>query len=207
MAKERKLSEAEITRTENLEMQAARLESEGYTARKRVIPLTKANVYAFLLYIPFGIVFTLIYHFVGGSFLLTFTHPVGLLVFVVAFIVLIVIHEGLHGFTWGLFCKNKFKSIQFGFIWKYLTPYCSCLEPLRFSAYILGCLMPLMVLGVGFFVVAAITKNHYLFYYANANVIGAGGDISIALMLLRNRKALIIDHPTECGFYAFEKQA
>jgi hypothetical protein len=205
--KEQKLSKAEIARIKNFAVQAARLESEGYTAEKRVISLVKANIYAFLLYLPFGIIFILIYYLVGGSFLPAFIRPVDFLIFLAVFIILIVVHEGLHGFIWGLFCKNKFKSIQFGFIVKSFTPYCSCLEPLRFGAYLLVGLMPLIVLGIGFFVVAVITKNSSLFYLANINVICAGGDIMIALMLLRHKKAIIIDHPTEGGFYAFEKQA
>lgn len=37
------------------------------------------------------------------------------------------------------------------------------------------------------------------------NIIAAGGDTSIALMLLKHKNAMIIDHPTECGFWAFRK--
>ena len=36
-------------------------------------------------------------------------------------------------------------------------------------------------------------------------MVSAGGDTTIALMLIRRRRSLIIDHPTKCGFTAFEK--
>jgi hypothetical protein len=73
-------------------------------------------------------------------------------------------------------------------------------------AYLLGVLTPLIVLGIGIFVASLFTGNCYLFYLANVNTICAGGDIMVALMLFGHRKAIFIDHPTECGFCAFEKQ-
>ena len=205
--KEHKPTKAEAERIENYSKQAARLESEGYTATKCVVSILKANVYALFLFIPFGLVFSLIFYSAGGSFVPDISHIQiwNLLLLLVVFFALIIVHEGLHGLTWALFCKAKFKSIQFGIIPSNLTPYCTCLEPLGFKAYLLGALMPLLVLGIGSIIIAAATKNCYWFYFANIAALTAGGDIYVALMLLRHKKALVLDHPTECGFYAFEK--
>ena len=59
----------------------------------------------------------------------------------------IILHELIHGLTFLLFCKNGFKSIEFGIMWKYLAPYCHCKEPLPVRPYIIGALMPAIVLG------------------------------------------------------------
>lgn len=45
-------------------------------------------------------------------------------------IALIVIHELIHGLTWGYFAKNCLKSIDLGMIWTMLTPYCTDAEHL-----------------------------------------------------------------------------
>jgi hypothetical protein len=204
--KEQKLTKAEIVRNENFEAQTASMGADGFTAIKCSVPILKANLMAFLLYIPFGVVFTLIYYFAGGTFTNIDMRSLNFLIVIPVILVFIVVHEGLHGLAWGIFCKNKFRSIQFGILSGSMTPYCACLEPLKFGAYITGGLMPLAVLGIGCFVVAAVTKNDMLFYWANFNVICAGGDITIALMQLKHTKAIILDLPTECGFMAFEKQ-
>ena len=39
------------------------------------------------------------------------------------------------------------KDIEFGVMWKYLTPYCTCRKSLKRGQYITGNLMPTIVLG------------------------------------------------------------
>jgi hypothetical protein len=61
----------------------------------------------------------------------------------VGFIVLIaltgiILHELIHGITWAKYTKDGFKSIRFGVLWKFLTPYCHCKEPLLVKHYIIG---------------------------------------------------------------------
>jgi hypothetical protein len=155
------------------------------------------------------VIYTLLFHVTGGSFLpktVTLSYH-DLFYMLILLVILVVVHEGLHGLTWAVFCKNRFKSIQFGLILSSLTPYCTCLEPLGFKTYLLGGMMPLMVLGFGSFGISLITGSCYWFYFACVATLTAGGDITIALMLLQHRDALLLDHPTECGFYAFEKES
>ena len=39
-------------------------------------------------------------------------------------------------------------NMKFGVIWKMLTPYCHCKEPLKVGQYILGGVMPAVILGI-----------------------------------------------------------
>ena len=38
------------------------------------------------------------------------------------------------------------------------------------------------------------------------NILSAGGDTTIGLLLLKYKDGLFIDHPTDCGFVAFTEQ-
>lgn len=64
-------------------------------------------------------------------------------------LMLTVVHELIHGITWGIFAEKHFQSINFGVIWKMLTLYCHCSVPLKKWQYVLGAAMPTLVLGAG----------------------------------------------------------
>jgi len=213
--KERKLTKAEARRVENFAVLSERLQSEGYKVTKCDVSAAKVNIYTLVLFIPFGIVYWLLFRLTGTPLInievIDYFDNVAVLIavaigiYVVSSAIMIVVHEALHGLTWALFCKNRFQSIQFGIIPRNLMAYCTCLEPLDFKAYLVGAMMPLVVLGFGVFAVSLITGSLYWFLFANFATLGAGGDMSIVLMLLGHRQALLLDHPTEPGFYAFEK--
>lgn len=176
----------------------------GYTENSGTITVAKANIYALLTAGPIALICFIIYIRKWGSIVLEFT-PATTLLFFISIIACIVIHEFLHGITWSLFCKEGFKSISFGVMWKSLTPYCNCKEPLNFKAYLTGGLMPLLILGILLFIVSLFTGNSLLMNLSMINILCAGGDTTIALLLCKYKDALFIDHPTDCGFVAFTK--
>ena len=94
-------------------------------------------------------------------------------------------------------------------IWKYLTPYCTCKAPLAKNHYVIGTLMPTLVLGVGLGVVGILLANPLCFYLGFAMLLGGGGDVIIVLKLLahksRAQETICLDHPYECGVVVFEK--
>ena len=132
---------------------------------------------------------------------------VDLLFAFLAFVVLTVVHELVHGLTWSLFAKSGWKSVSFGVIWKYLTPYCPCNEALSSSAYIVGALMPTLVLGILPVLAAYATGSLFLLVVGLLMILGGGGDLTIALKMLRFKpdggEVLYLDHPYECGLVAF----
>ena len=60
----------------------------------------------------------------------------------------LIIHELIHGFFFAIFSKNKFKSIKFGLVLKKGYAYCKCKEILRTNQYVVGLLMPTIILGI-----------------------------------------------------------
>ncbi|OFY55278.1 MAG: hypothetical protein A2Y87_11880 [Bacteroidetes bacterium RBG_13_46_8] len=118
----------------------------------------------------------------------------------------IVLHELIHGLAFLLFCKNGIKSIEFGIMWKYLSPYCHCKEPLRVSPYIIGALMPAVVLGFIPAGIGLITGKFIALAFGMIFSIAAGGDFLIVWLLRGQPKdSLVLDHESKVGCYILEK--
>lgn len=204
---ERKLTAAEQRRKEHFEELKAGLERDGYTARNLTISVVRANVLAIVLMLPFVILFLFWYVCVNDT-LGEKLSQLQFLLMPVLLIVLMVAHELIHGLVWGCFADSGFKAIEFGMIWSALTPYCTCTKPLKRWQYILGSVMPTIVLGFGLGIVAIYTKQNLLCYLSLLMILGGGGDFCIIIKLLRHRfkgEKIYCDHPYECGLVVFER--
>jgi hypothetical protein len=210
--KERKLSKKEIQRKEHFEKLCTDMEQKGYTAKPTTFGVVKANILAIVIMLPFAILFARIYFLVNHMIEFWISGNKTLLVlwgFFALIIVLAVMHELIHGFTWGIFAKSHFKSIEFGVIWSMLTPYCTCSEPLKKWQYLLGGAMPTLILGFALAAVSAALNSIFLFFLSELMIISGGGDFLIILKMLLylsgGADTVYYDHPTECGFVVFEK--
>jgi len=119
----------------------------------------------------------------------------------------IVLHELLHGLTWSFYAKKRWKSIKFGVMWKFLTPYCHCKEPLQLYPYRLGSIMPAIVLGLIPSLIALIFGHVGLMVFGFFFTFAAGGDFLI-LWLLRHEKSTVFvqDHPDKIGCIVLEEE-
>ena len=210
--KDRALSEAEQRRLDHFEKVKQDLLDQGYTVKELTIGIVRANVYVLLMAIPVLIVtlvpFFLLHH--GEPFLTAHSFR-GLLLELLALLVLVVVHELIHGLTWGICSQNHFKDIEFGFMKEYLTPYCTCSVPLGKGQYVLGALMPLITLGIIPAVIAIITGWFPLLFLSIVMILAAGGDVMIVAKLLSYhtdaKEMLIYDHPTQAGSVVFERRS
>ncbi|MBR2577388.1 MAG: DUF3267 domain-containing protein [Erysipelotrichaceae bacterium] len=201
----RKLSAAEQRRAEAFEALAAKLEEEGYTRKEKTVGIVKANVISLVAMIPvFAIGFFLFFHINAPSSI-----DFNGLFLLVAMLVLVVVHELLHGITWSLFTENHWKDIEFGFMKELLTPYCTCRVPLKKPAYLAGSLMPLIVLGIIPFFVSLFNGSFNLLMISLVMILAATGDIIIVIMMLAHKsdagEVIFLDHPYKAGFVVFEK--
>ena len=208
MAEERRLSKDEERRSKLFAEVSSKLSEEGYSELELTTTAAMGNilgtVIGFLFALPFIIPFTLL----NGWFRRDEPdHPAVFVLCLFIFLVSIVIHELIHGFTWGIFAPHHFKSVAFGVIWQALTPYCSCKEPLKPAHYIAGLLMPCITLGVIPAVIAIITGNSLIMMYAALMIICAGGDLFILCLIIkkkpRKKDVLFLDHPTAIGLVCF----
>ncbi len=179
--------------------------------RKVAINIVSANVFSIVLLIVSGVVFIVPFYLIWGEADLGSGRSVfGLagLWLLIAFFAGIVVHELLHGITWACYAKSGWKSISFGVMWKLLTPYCHCNEPMGVKAYLAGALMPLLVLGIIPAVVSLIIGSTVLLGWGILFIAAASGDIWMSWLLTKeDPESTILDHPTEAGFYVFDKEA
>ena len=210
MSKKRQYTNAEMKRLEYFNKLEEDLTNAGYNKKDLTFSALKANIegvlYGVLLTIPFIVAFLLLRdsskEFTDFDKLM-FSHA-----FIVVFLVLIVIHELIHGATWGIFATNHYKSISLGVMLSSLTPYCTCREPLKKSHYITGTIMPCLVLGIIPSVIAVIISSMGLLAVGLLMIVTAGGDILVIILLLKNKaseNAIYIDHPTDIGLVVFDK--
>ena len=112
----------------------------------------------------------------------------------------IIAHEMLHGLGWSFYAKKGWKSISFGVVWKYLTPYCHCSEPLPIQRYCFGSMLPALVLGILPAIVAMLAGNILLMGFGFFFTFSAAGDFLILWMLRKEKaNALVQDHPNKIG--------
>ena len=205
----RKLSEAEKKRKAEFEALSSKLETQGYKKKDLTVGIMFANIMTFVIAAPFIGLFT--FWFLMKNQNTGFSHNSieNQNVFLL-FIVLVFIHELLHGIVWAAFAKNHWKSISFGFMAKYLTPYCTCKEPLKKSEYIIGGLMPTLCLGILPAIISIYTGSDFIFYMSMIMILCGGGDMMIVLklILLKNQNpqnTIYIDHPYQAGLVMFER--
>lgn len=192
---------------ENYENIREELINLGYNEKISYISVLKANILAFLTAGPFVVLLLFVYSKVWEGYNFEIESLDSSILLLILIIISIPIHEFLHGGTWQFFCKKRCKSIKFGVLWSKLTPYCYCKEPLSSKHYLIGLLMPFLILGIGIGVISIILRSPVILIVASLNILSAGGDTTIALKLFkyRNKNVLILDHPKEVGFVAFEK--
>lgn len=200
---EQKKSPTELAH-ENFDQQRELLKGNGYFEHEAIISVLKANVLSILLALPFILLFSAVFILVWKQ--ADVDMALSFLV-LLAVIISIPIHELLHGIGWSLSCKEGFKSVRFGVMWSKLTPYCSCKEPLKLNQYLIGAALPLLVLGILPSLVAVLIGNPYLLSFGALSIICAGGDMLICLEMRKYPGAIFLDHPSECGFFAFTKNA
>ena len=177
--------------------------------RMVAIDIVKANVFAVLilvvsaisLFVPFFLIWR------GTPVDTLLGNRVSWGVFMVGLLVGTVVHELIHGLVWACFAKSGWQSISFGVLWKMLTPYCHCSEPMRIRGYMAGALMPCIVLGIVPSVVALFIGSLPLLVWGVIFISAAAGDIWMTWLLTKeNPNSLVFDHTSEAGFYILDKE-
>ena len=204
----RKLSRREQARLEDFQRLSGQMRQQGYRRVDLVVDVVQANVMAVVVMLPF---------LAAAAVLFFALNPVGevyiplsgMALWLLAFLVLVVLHEAIHGLTWGLMAPHGFKAIVFGVIWQMLTPYCTCNDGLKRWQYLLGGLMPTLILGFGLAGLATAQGSLWLFSLAEVMILGGGGDFLVVLKILRHPQkdgGVYYDHPYECGLVVFEPE-
>lgn len=204
----RRLSSAEQKRKEKFDQVCEEMKNAGYEKYDLTVGVLQANIVAFIIMIPFIVLFCWLYFCINptGNFDIT---AYSSFLFLLVFIILVVFHEAIHGVSWGIFADEHFHSISFGVIWKALTPYCTCNEPLKKWEYIIGAAMPTVILGFGIATISIFLNFPQLFLMSLIMTFAGGGDFFIIMKILLHKSTgkdtIYYDHPYECGVVVFER--
>ena len=206
--KERQLTKQELERKALFEEKKEKLIQQGYVYKNLSLDVVYANIMAVVFALPFIVVLYSLFFVVNGDGDESFS-LLQMYLFAIIILLLTVVHELIHGSVWGIFSKNHFKDISFGVIWSMLTPYCCCKNTLKKWQYILGGIMPMIVLGILPCIYAIVFCNFYVLLIGLLMVLGGGADLLICIKMIfyksECKEVLFIDHPYECGFVVFEK--
>lgn len=205
--KDRKLTKKELQRKSVFEELCKDMEAKGYQKKDFTISAIKINVLSIIIMLPFVILMAVLYGVVqaGGIG----KQEISIFWFVILMIICTILHELIHGLVWGLYAKHGFRAINFGIIWSSLNPYCTCSEPLNKKQYMIGTIMPTLIIGFSLCGIAIIINNAILYVVAQLMILVGGGDFYIVWKLLfyrtRNKDIVCLDHPYEIGLCIFEK--
>lgn len=207
----RKLSKAEEKRKEKYEALKESIVAQGYEEKDLTISVVYANVMALVLTAPIIIAFLALFVVRNIEVMMNLgtRSLLSMVLSIVCVLALVVVHELIHGLTFSIFAKRHWKSISFGFIAEYMTPYCCCDEPLKRWQYVIGAIMPTVVLGILPLIAAVLTGSLFLLTVGALMTMSGGGDLTIVLKLLmrkeNGRECLYVDHPYKVGLTVFEK--
>lgn len=194
-------------------------ELDGLKKELLIIDLVKANVFAIFSIFPIVLIYGIPYYLVWSQYfnLVSIKETVrnnfpGVFSATISIWLLlilgIIVHELIHGITFSMFAKNGHKSIKYGVLWKMLTPYCHCKEPLQVKHYIIGAITPAIILGFLPAIYAILTGNIVFLFFGIFFTMAAFGDFMIINLLRKeNLNSFVLDHPSEAGCYIYRKQA
>lgn len=205
----RKLSAAEQRRLDRFRDTCNRMSVAGYAQENLTVRPVAANVATLVAAVPLVfLTFWLYRTFAPTSATDSFEVDLELPLILTAF-ALIFVHELVHGLAWVIFSHNRLDDIEFGVMWKYLMPYCTCKQPLELGPYVAGGLAPLVLLGVVPFVIGIAIGNLPVTILGAFMALSATGDVMIVAKLLRfrtdAREVVTFDHPTEAGSVIFTR--
>ncbi len=192
------------------------MEEPLYHKEQRTVDLAKANYLGCLLYFPVIALYGLPYYIIWRDefswqklkdfFAFDLYAYLSMGVIILAVVAGIVLHELIHGMTWAFYAKRGWKSIKFGVLWQYMTPYCHCQEPLSVRAYAIGAIMPFMILGLLPGVFSWFNGSLGWLLFGVFFTVAAAGDFMIIRMILKEDKDVLVqDHPSEAGYFVYRK--
>lgn len=205
----RKLTEREKARMAEFQAMSGELRKQGYRQYSLAVGIDAANRLALAIVLPVCAVALALYVKLNPEGGIGFRSLGDSLLFLAGLAGLTVLHELVHGLTWSFFSENGLRDMEFGILRDTLTPYCTCLRPLKKTGYILGTLMPLVLTGIVPAAAGIVTGSFLLVLIGSIMITSAAGDILIIYTLLKHRSdsrdQIICDLPVQPGCMLFER--
>ena len=173
------------------------------------IPLWKANIYSFPIFILSLIITVFPYSFLWGTERVysKFSSTSNFLLLILIFVIGIVLHELIHAISWVTFAKIPFSKIKFGFNLRSLSPYAHCGEPVTAKVYRIALLTPAIILGIIPISISFVSGSVWFFVAGLLFTVTACGDFLIFWLIRKvKNNQLVADHPERAGCKVVEER-
>lgn len=178
---------------------------EGYEPQKKTISMLAANLLAIALFVVVGALLVIPYHYLYGAMELASWNTI-FPWFLLLLVVGIVVHELVHGITWLLLTHMGFRHLSFGFLPGGV--YCHIDVSMPKRQYVIGALLPLLLLGIVPTLVAFCVGSLLWLLLGIVFIVSAAGDMMIVWAIRKEpTDVLVYDHPSEAGCYIYQKTA
>ena len=179
-------------------------EMEGYATELRTIGMLKANVMALVVLGLFCLLGVAGMYAVWGG--ISFGRPWSSMLFCIGIFAGVAVHELIHGFTWMWATRSGFSHLRFGLLQGGV--YCHIDVPMSKRKYVVGALMPLMLVGVVPFLLSFATNSLWLMLFGAIFIGCAMGDVLIVWAIRKEPPdTLVYDHPSEPGCIVYHPTA
>ena len=176
---------------------------EGYKIEKKTISMLKANILALAVAV-IGIALMVVMFAVWDGMYsgMRLNSLSGCSLLLIAIVVGIAVHELIHGFTWMVVTRQGFGHLRFGLLTGGV--YCHIDVPMSKRRYVIGALMPLLLMGVVPFMLSIALHNLWLMLFGVIFIASAMGDVMIVWALRKETPdTLVYDHPSEPGCFVY----
>ena len=179
-------------------------EMEGYATELRTIGMLKANVVALVVLGLFCLLGVAGMYAIWGG--ISFGRPWSAMLFCIGIFAGVAVHELIHGFTWMWATRSGFSHLRFGLLQGGV--YCHIDVPMSKRKYVVGALMPLLLLGVVPFLLSFATHSLWLMLFGAIFIGCAMGDVLIVWAIRKEPPdTLVYDHPSEPGCIVYHPTA
>jgi hypothetical protein len=178
---------------------------ENYQQKEIKLNGIIGNILAFVVIIILAPLFGFIYYQIWGSFGLqpvyvtVMQRIINALVYLSIYTAFLITYEMIHGIYW-----SKYTEVKIKLLIKLLWRGCYCKEPIKIKNYIMGLIMPIIILGIIPLIIGLVIGNIIISGFGLLFT-GLGSDDFLAMYLLRkeDRKNWVKDMDNTIGFIVY----
>ena len=177
-------------------------EMEEYVSELRTISMMKANIVALVAMAALGLLGLVAMYAIWGG--ISLGRPWGSALFLLCIVLGVAVHELIHGLTWMYATHSGFSHLRFGFLWGGV--YCHIDVPMNKKKYVIGALMPLLLLGIIPYLLSFAIHSLWMMIFGAIFIACAMGDVLIVWAIRHEPSdTLLYDHPSEPGCVVYRK--
>ena len=175
---------------------------ENYQEKENIIKGISANIFSLLISIAIIVLLGFVYYKIWGYFIHQPIFRIDILLFIIIWIGFIFVHEMIHGIFW-----SKYTEVKINVVLKMIWRFCHCDNVIKIKNYIIGLIMPTIILGIIPALVGIIFGNIFIFTFGLLMIVTGTDDFyTVYLLRKENKEAFMKDICSKIGFIIYTKK-